>query len=172
MAECFIRKSQVDWEAGVIRYIGKRGRPGTTPITARVARIMRRCWAGDEEWVFTHVARRHGGKAGRAIVIGQRYPVRYQGLKSAFRRACDRLGLDDVTFHRQRHTRGIELGRAAGLKAARDLLNHRSITTTERHYSAAIDADKHAAAEAADAAFAAESPAKNPDIYRKARIRG
>lgn len=163
LAECFIRWDQVDHARGVIHYIGKGGRPGRTALTPRVAAILSACQGHDPEWVFTYACRRRGGKAGKDLRLGERYPVRYEGMKAAFKRAAARAGLPGVTFHKQRHTRLMEIARATrSLKDAKDAGNHASIATTERYYVAALDADLHAAAAAADATFAAATPAKTP----------
>jgi integrase len=152
LAECFITWDDVAWEAGVIHVVQKGGRPRRVVISRRVAAILGALRGQDATHVFTYEAARRGGKAGHRI-LGQRYPVTYAGMKSAFGRAAERLGLDGVTFHKQRHTRAISYLRATkDLKGTQRLLGHARISTTADYYVDVLDDDIRTGLDTADAA--------------------
>jgi integrase len=89
--------------------------------------------------VFTYLCQRSSKKLGRTK--GERYPVSYEGMKTAWRRKRVKVGAADMRFHDNRHTAATRLVRRTGnLKAAQKLLGHADISTTARFY-AHVDMD-------------------------------
>jgi integrase len=74
-----------------------------------------------------------GDKIGHVLKTQSGTGYRYAGIRSAWVRACERAGIEDVNIHDLRGRAGMDKRDAAGLEAAKDLLGHRSIKTTE-HY--------------------------------------
>ena len=77
-AETLIKWEHVNWGAGVITTVGKRGRTVRTQITPSVAAILEPLRGHHHEYVFTYLAQRTSGK----IVRGQRYPITDEGGKT------------------------------------------------------------------------------------------
>ncbi len=149
LAECLLRKRQVDWTEGTITVTQKGGRTHVIPITRAIAAILQGEWERHAEWVFTFAARRASKAAGRAR--GQRCPITYEGIKTEWRRKV-REDLP-IRFHAARHTRATRLIRRTGdLKAAQELLGHAQITTTGTYYAHALIEDVRAKLDAADEA--------------------
>lgn len=128
--ECLLRWPEVDWGARQIRKRGKGGKLVTAQITPAVREILWPLQGHHPEFVFTYVARRtKGGK-----IKGQRYPMTYSGVKTAWRRLRRKAGVTDFRFHDFRHDVGTKLLRQTGnLKLVQKALNHRRITTTTRY---------------------------------------
>jgi integrase len=75
-----------------------------------------------------------GGGKGSSRVGSQRRPGdRYNkdALRVAIQRACRRAGVGAWTPHQLRHTRATEIRRAYGIEAARTILGHSRLETTE-----------------------------------------
>ena len=80
--------------------------------------------------VFTYVATRT--RDGR--VKGQRYPLTYNGLKTAWRRLHKRAGVEGFRFHDFRHDFATKLLRDTGnLKLVQRALNHADLKSTLRY---------------------------------------
>lgn len=136
LAECFIEWRMIDWSARTITVTQKGGRPHTIPLTAEMIAIITPQRGRHPEAVFTYVCTR-GSKDRKR---GQRYPVSYQGMKTAWRRRRVKIA-PDMRFHDNRHTAASRLVRRTGnLKAAQKLLGHADISTTARFY-AHVDMD-------------------------------
>jgi integrase len=89
------------------------------------------------EFVFTYVARRT--LKGRGLVKGERYPLTYQGVKTAWRRLRAKAGVVGFRFHDYRHNVGTKLLRLTGnLKLVQRALNHADLKTTAK-YSHVLD---------------------------------
>jgi integrase len=74
--------------------------------------------------------------------------VTYEGVKSAFRRARERVGMPGVQFRDLRRSCGMLLLQLeTPLDVIRDVLGHSSIKTTEKHYAHAIIGRQRAALE-------------------------
>ncbi len=56
---------------------------------------------------------------------------RYAGIRSAWVRACEKAGVQDLHIHDLRGRAGADRKAAAGIEAAQDLLGHESVTMTE-----------------------------------------
>lgn len=139
LAECFLRWDQIDWEARTITVIQKGSRSHTIPLTSEMIAIISPQRGRHKEWVFTYLCTRSAIKHGRER--GKRYPVSYEGMKTAWRRKRVKVGADDMRFHDNRHTAATRLVRRTGnLKAAQKLLGHADISTTARFY-AHVDMD-------------------------------
>lgn len=137
LAECFITWPQIDWAARTITVIQKGGRQHIIPLTAEMVAIITPQRGRHPLHVFTYTCKR-GSKARKR---GERYPVSYEGMKTAWRRCRGDAGLSDMRWHDHRHTAATRLVRRTGnLKAAQKLLGHADIATTARFY-AHVDMD-------------------------------
>lgn len=66
-------------------------------------------------------------------------PIKYEGIKSGFRRAREKAGMAGVHFHDLRHSCAtILLGLDVPLDVVRDILGHSTIKTTERYAHAVV----------------------------------
>jgi integrase len=80
-------------------------------------------------------------------VRGERYPITYNGTKSAWERLRADAGVTDFRFHDFRHDFGSKLLRETGnVKLVMKAMNHRDIKSTAR-YAHVNDADVAAAVE-------------------------
>ncbi|MCW2317247.1 integrase [Rhodoblastus acidophilus] len=149
LAECFMTWSQIDMGGAKATLVQKGGGERQVILGRAAMAILAAQQGRDETHVFTYVCRRRGGKnANKKLVLGERYPVTYTGLKSAFRRAVARIGLN-VRFHDARHTVGSAMTRVKGLKAAQRQLGHARIETTAKFYSHVLDDELRDALDAA-----------------------
>lgn len=141
--ECFLRWSEVNWEAGRVQKLGKGGKLVTTPITTSVRAILRGQEGNHPVFVFTYIAQRtRGGK-----IRGQRYPVTPSGAKIMWRRLRKKAGVINFKFHDKRHDLATKMLRQEGnLKLVQRLLNHSDVKTTLR-YAHVLDSDIAAAQE-------------------------
>jgi integrase len=137
LAECFLEWRQIDWDARTITVIQKGSRPHTIPLTAGMLAIITPQRGRHPVKVFTYVCQRRS----KGRTKGDRYPVTYQGMKTAWRRKRVLAGASDLRFHDNRHTAASRLIRRTGnLKAAQKLLGHADVSTTARYY-AHVDMD-------------------------------
>lgn len=137
LAECFIKWEQIDWQARTVTVIQKGGRPHSIPLSQEMIAIITPQRGRHPVWVFTYVCVRSSKDHRR----GERYPVTYEGMKTAWRRKRGLAGAGDMRFHDTRHTTASRLIRRTGnLKAAQKLLGHADIATTARFY-AHVDMD-------------------------------
>ncbi|WP_425311702.1 tyrosine-type recombinase/integrase [Microvirga massiliensis] len=133
---------QVDWAGGVIRVVGKGDKPHEIPITPEITEILWPLRDHDPTHVFTFVAQRTRtcGKTGRKYVKGNRYPITYWGLGTRFRRDLAKAGVENFRLHDLRHTGATRTLRASkNIRAVQDLLNHSSLTVTQRYAHALKD---------------------------------
>jgi integrase len=129
-SECFLRWSEVDWNAGQIRKAGKGGKLVTAPITKEIRAILWPLQGHDPEFVFTYPAE----WAGRGRVLGQRYPLTPALAKKTWLILRAEAGMTDFRFHDFRHDVGTKVLRETGnLKIAQRALNHASIQSTLRY---------------------------------------
>lgn len=144
LRECLLRWSEVDWGARQIRKPGKGGKLVTVPITTAIREILWPLQGHHPEHVFTYVA--ESTRPGR--IRGQRYPVTYQGAKTAWRRLRKTAGVQGFRFHDFRHDVGTKLLRQTGnLKLVQRALNHADLKTTAK-YAHVLDAEVAAALDA------------------------
>lgn len=102
------------------------------------------------------------------MVRGERYPITYEGLKTAWRRhGARKAGIEDFRLHDMRHTAAIRLGRKANIKVVQKLLRHTDIATTAK-YMHVFDEDVRAAMEA-ETVSRREVPQSVPQPVRKTR---
>lgn len=130
LRECILRWPEVDWDAGEIRKRGKGGKLVKAPITAAVRSILCPLVGHHPEFVFTYIAVR----TRKGLIKGRRYPITYNGAKTAWKRLRKQAGITDFRFHDYRHDVGTKLLRETGnLKLVQKALNHRNIKTTTRY---------------------------------------
>jgi integrase len=146
LRECVtLRWSEVDFGARQIVRLGKGGRRVVFPITPAVREILFPLRGQHAEFVFTYVAVCANKRLGR--VRGQRYPLSYNGAKTAWQRIRANAGLTDFRFHDFRHDFGTKLLRESGnIRLVQKALNHRDIKSTLR-YAHVMDEDVAAAVE-------------------------
>jgi integrase len=140
LRECVtLRWSEVNFGSKQIVRLGKGGRRVVVPITPSIREILFPLQGQHTEFVFTYVARYGNKRIGR--VAGQRYPLSYNGAKSAWQRLRASAGLADFRFHDFRHDYGTKLLRLKGdLKLVQKALNHTDIKSTLR-YAHVLDED-------------------------------
>jgi integrase len=130
--ECLLKWSEVDWDARLVTKKGKGGRTVRAPITSVIEGILRPLVGHHPESVFTYIASRTDPRKG--LVKGKRYPLTYEGAKTAWRRAIARSGVKNFRFHDYRHDLATKLLRETGnLKTVQKALNHANIKTTTRY---------------------------------------
>jgi integrase len=146
LKECVtLRWSEVDFGTRQIVRLGKGGRRVVFPITSAVREILFPLQGQHPEFVFTYVAIYGNRRLGR--VRGQRYPLTYNGAKTAWQRLRSTSGVANFRFHDFRHDFGTKLLRDSGnLKLVQKALNHRDIKSTLR-YAHVLDEDVAAAVE-------------------------
>ena len=130
--ECQLKWSEVYWDTKQIVKPGKGGRTETVEITDTIREILWPLRGHHDKMVFTYVAARTRKTQG--LIKGQRYPITYSGLKSAWKRLRAKAKVDGFRFHDFRHDLGTKALRATGnLKISQKLLNHRDIKTTMKY---------------------------------------
>jgi integrase len=146
LKECVtLRWSEVNFGTNQIVRLGKGGQRVVFPITPAVREILFPLQGQHQEFVFTYVAVYGNKRIGR--VKGQRYPLTYNGTKTAWQRMRSASGLDDFRFHDFRHDFGTKLLRDSGnLKLVQRAMNHSDIKSTLR-YAHVLDEDVAAAVE-------------------------
>jgi integrase len=124
-------------QRGQIVKLGKGGKRVSVPITLEIADILRPLRGHHPEFVFTFIAER--SNCGR--ICGQRYPLTYAGVQSAWRRLKSRSGVEGLRFHDLRHDFATKLLRETGnLRLVQKALGHASIKTTTR-YAHVLDSE-------------------------------
>lgn len=128
--ECVtLRWRDVDWGGRQVWVLGKGDKLASIPMPPAVRTLLWPLQGEHDEFVFTYVAQRT--REGRRR--GERYPITYEGLKTAFRRDV-KTELSDYRFHDNRHTAATRVLRACGnLKVAQRMLRHADITTTAKY---------------------------------------
>lgn len=134
LRECFITWDQIDWHARTITVTQKGKRKHTIPLSNDMIAIIAPQRGKHPVHVFTYVCRRTQKKYG--LIRGERYPLTYEGMKSAWRRNRGKAGADDMRFHDNRHNHAVFLLRKTGnLKAVQRMLGHANIATTAKFYA-------------------------------------
>ena len=133
LRECVtLRWSEVNFGTKQIVRIGKRGKRITFPITDTIRQILFPLQGQHPEAVFTYVAMYGNRRLG--VVRGQRYPLTYNGTKTAWRKMRASAGVRDFRFHDFRHDFGTKLLRDTGnLKLVMKAMNHADIKSTLRY---------------------------------------
>jgi integrase len=146
LKECVtLRWSEVNFGTRQIVRIGKGGRRVVFPITDEIREILFPLQGQHPEYVFTYVVIYGNKRLGR--VRGERYPLSYNGTKTAWQRMRASAGVNDFRFHDFRHDFGTKLLRDSGnLKLVQKAMNHRDIKSTLR-YAHVLDEDVAAAVE-------------------------
>ncbi|UMY18666.1 site-specific integrase [Methylobacterium organophilum] len=134
--------SQIDFDADVIRVVGKGDKPHIIPITPDLHALLWPLRKHHQTSVFTYVCQRTRvePRTRRHLVAGERYPLTYWGLGSEMRRALEKAEVPDFRIHDLRHTGATRTLRATGnLKLVQKLLNHSSLRVTEKYAHASLD---------------------------------
>ena len=130
--ECLLRWSEVNWDARKIEKQGKGDKRVSVPITDTIREILWPLRGHHPEMVFTYIAKRT--RKPQKLIRGQRYPVTYSGLKSAWKRIRANAGVSDFRFHDFRHDFATKLLRETrNLKLVQRALNHADIKTTTKY---------------------------------------
>jgi len=141
LRECFLRWSEIDWNARQITKLGKGGRRVTVPITATIRDILWPLRGHHSDFVFTYVCQRHGTGPRAGRIKGARYPLNYYGVQSCWQRVRKLAGVTGFRFHDHRHDFATKLLRETGnLKLVQKALNHRNIRSTLR-YAHVLDSE-------------------------------
>lgn len=141
--ECLLKWSEVNWDARRIEKQGKGDKRVSVPITDSVREILWPLRGHHAEQVFTYIASRTRRPQG--LIKGERYPITYNGLKSAWKRLRASAGMTDFRFHDLRHDFATKLLRDSGnLKLVQKALNHADIKTTTK-YAHVLDEEVAAA---------------------------
>jgi integrase len=144
--ECLLRWPEVNWDARKIEKQGKSDKRVSVPITDIIREILWPLRGHHSEMVFTYVAKRT--RKPLKLVKGQRYPITYSGLKSAWKRIRAGAGITDFRFHDFRHDFATKLLRETkNLKLVQRALNHADIKTTTK-YAHVVDDEVAAGLEA------------------------
>jgi integrase len=162
LKECVtLRWDEVDFGAKQIVRLGKGRRRVVFPITPAVREILFPLQGQHPEFVFTYVAVYGNKRLGR--VRGRRYPLTYNGAKTAWQRLRACSGVAGFRFHDFRHDFGTKLLRDSGnLKLVQKAMNHKDIKSTMR-YAHVLDEDVADAVERL-----AESRKKSQNKIKKA----
>lgn len=137
MAECLMRKDQVDLAGSCVHVIGKDDEPIAQPITSEMRAILMAAMANPTQNVFTYeAARTCKGEGG--WLKGDRLPITASYLKTMWRRARrNKTGARlpaDLRFHDLRHDFATKLLRETkNLKLVQKALHHKSVTTTTKY---------------------------------------
>jgi len=134
-----LKWSNVDFERGIVTLVQKGERHREIPMTEEIRSLLRSLHGRHPEAVFTFVARktRRDPHTGEMLIAGNVYPWSYWGVKSAERRDWAKAGLkvkgsrSYASFHDLRRTAARDQYDAAGVYAARDLLGHANVKTTQ-----------------------------------------
>jgi len=139
LRECVnLRWTDIDWGNLTISVVGKGDKTNVQPITPDIRDFLWQLRGQHPEKVFTYVAEQTRPQQGR--VAGQRYPITYYGLSTAWRRAKLDAKLIDYRFHDNRHTAATRFLRATGnLKLCQMFLRHEDIATTMKYAHASSD---------------------------------
>jgi integrase len=130
--ECLLRWSEVNWDARKIEKQGKGDKRVSVPITDTIREILWQLRGHHAVMVFTYIAKRTRKK--QNLVRGNRYPITYSGLKSAWKRIRADAGITDFRFHDYRHDFATKLLRETkNLKLVQKALNHADIKTTTKY---------------------------------------
>jgi integrase len=133
LRECVTLKwSEVNFGTKQIVRLGKGRKRVVFPITDTVREILFPLQGQHSDFVFTYVAMYGNKKLGR--VHGQRYPLTYNGTKTAWQKVRANAGVMDFRFHDFRHDFGTKLLRDSGnLKLVQKAMNHADIKSTMRY---------------------------------------
>lgn len=154
MAECLLKKEQIDMVGAAIWTTGKGDKPIRKPVTSEMRAILSVAMKNPTEYVFVYKAKRNRTeKDGTQRIRGQFYPVTTSGLKTIWRRARLRKNGPalpaDLRFHDTRHDFATNLLRETGnLKLVQKALGHSKIETTTK-YAHVLDDEVAAGMEAA-----------------------
>lgn len=135
-------KTDIDWGAETVRFIGKGDRETVLPLTPQLRALYARQLEGNAtDHVFTYIAQRTRAAAqkGRQTVKGRRYPYTLSQVRALWRRAIEKAvdecpTLANRRVHDIRHDFGTKFYRAnKDIRATQRALGHRDSRSTERY---------------------------------------
>lgn len=134
MGQVRLKKTQVNFEARVIRLKVKSRKPGGRNVSVRLTRrmiaILKAEWGNHPEFVFTYVAHRRS----KDRVVGQHYPLTESGWRRLWKDATKAAGVPNHRWHDNRHTGATRLGRSShDLSVVQKYLGHADIASTMRY---------------------------------------
>ncbi|GAB6842311.1 integrase [Methylorubrum rhodinum] len=137
LAECVnLRWSDVDWGKREISILGKGDKKASIPLTTDMRALLFPLRTHHPERVFTYPVRKKRGLR----AVGDRLPITYEGMKTAWRRARGPAEVDGFRFHDLRHTAATRLLRSgANIMAVRNLLRHTDVATTAKYAHVTMD---------------------------------
>lgn len=144
--------SQVRWDQGIIKMVGKGKKDIEVAITPSIRAILWPLRGHHSTRVFTFVARRTSDKVIRGrrfqFVAGDRYPITKDGLRQVWNKVREEVGLlgdNRFRLHDFRHDFASKLLRAIptadGIKVVQVALDHADISTTLNTYSHVLEGD-------------------------------
>jgi integrase len=92
---------EVNWDARKIEKQGKDDKRVSVPITDTIREILWPLRGNHKTRVFTYIAKRT--RKPQKLIKGERYPITYSGLKSAWKRIRADAEVTDFRFHDFRH---------------------------------------------------------------------
>lgn len=144
---CKLEWKDVDLNSATITVRGKGDTVDRRPLSNTALAILQGELGNHPKRVFTFVVQSRGW-AGQAK--GSRKPIAPDTLSTAYWKAREAAGLEDLRLHDIRHTTASRVVRATGnLMAASKVLGHKRITTTQRYAHLAAE-DVRAALNAAE----------------------
>lgn len=150
---CNLEWKDVDLNLGSFTVRGKGGTVDRRPLSNTAIAILQGEIGNHPKRVFTFVVK---SKIWAGQAYGSRKPISPDTLSTAYWRAREAAGLEDLRLHDIRHTTASRVVRATGnIMAASKVLGHKRVTTTQRYAHLAAE-DVRAALNAAE-----ESHAKN-----------
>ena len=180
-----LKWSNVDFERGIVTLVQKGERHREIPMTEEIRSLLPSLHGRHPEAVFTFVARktRRDPHTGEMLIAGNVYPWSYWGVKSAERRDWAKAGLkvkgsrSYASFHDLRRTAARDQYDAAGVYAARDLLGHANVKTTQTYLGVSDEGTMRANMDARDAYVAkmkknaTDKTAENPTDKEESRVK-
>jgi integrase len=150
---------QIDWQARTFKVLlkgkGKRKREHIVAITDRMLEILQaqpRVKGVDQVWTYTCRRTRYRPDGlGYIRKKGERYPLTIDGWKKDWREILDEAELEDFRVHDLRHTNATRIVMAIrDIYAAKEVLGHAQVSTTQRYTHADIEYKREALQAAED----------------------
>lgn len=144
---CNLEWKDVDLNSGTVTVRGKGDTVDRRPLSNTALAILQGEIGNHPKRVFTFIVK---SRSWAGQDKGSRKPIDPDTLSTAYWRAREAAGLEDLRLHDIRHTTASRVVRATGnLMAASKALGHKRITTTQRYAHLAAE-DVRAALNAAE----------------------
>lgn len=119
----YARWRDVDWERKVLRLSNAKAGKREVPLSAAAQQALKELQALNP------------GKPDDKIVL-----VSYEALKAAWKRACERAGVEDLRVHDLRHTGATRLALSSGnVFLVKALTGHKTLSMLERYINVKAD---------------------------------